>query len=272
MPIISTTIDEPFKQVNVDYLVIGGARVSWTIDSRFHAPSPFTFQLYVNRNADEPSNWQPVGDPVTNTFFTVDSTYRLYAKNARLSYRVTLTDTAHNVFTSPIATTLGNLTLRQYIYAQAIIRRAKLQRTQLPKIQGWLFKRKLFGTTCDCVDELTRTVTNPDCEDCFGTGKVQGYWQGVEEILYDLSPAARQTKLDDQLNRGAVDDATIRQGVLVGEPFVETRDLFVLQHSDQRYTIKAVKHLAELDNIPLISQITLALLPMTDPAYKVELE
>ncbi len=272
MPIISTKIDQPFKRVNVDYLVMGGARISWEIDPRFHAPAPFTFQLSVNRNADEPNNWQPVGDPVVNSYFGIDSNYRLYAKNARLSYRIGLTDGANNNYISPIATILGNLTLRQHIYAQAIIRRAKLQRTQLPKIQGWLFKRKLFGTTCDCVDELTGTVTDPDCSDCFGTGKVSGYWQGTSELLYDLSPATRETKLDDQLNRGAVDDATIRQGVLVGEPFVETKDLFVLQNSDQRYTIKAIKHLAEIDNIPLISQITLALLPMTDPVYKVELK
>ncbi|MFA5572409.1 MAG: hypothetical protein WDA42_04820 [Candidatus Bathyarchaeia archaeon] len=270
MPIISTLLTQPFDQVTCDTIIQGGTRISWSMDPRFCESEDWVFQVYANKNADEPNNWVPVGSPVTNTYFVVDPTQRMYGKDARLSYKVVLT-IGDDEYTSPIATTLGNLTVKQQLIANAIVRRASLERSQLPKSSGWLFRRRLYGTPCSCVDELVGTSTDPDCETCFGTGKVYGYWQGVAETLYDLSPATRYNTVDDQLVQGTIDAAAIRQGVLIGEPFVESKDLFVLANSDQRYSIKEIKHVAEIGNIPIVTQITMALLPLTHIAYKLDL-
>jgi hypothetical protein len=271
MPIISTLLTQPFAQVTCDTIIQGGTRIAWTLDSRFCEADDWVFQVYVNKNADEPDNWVAVGDPVVNTDYVIDTSQRMYGKDARVAYKVVLT-TSTNTYTSPLATTLGNLTVKQQLLANAIVRRASLERAQLPKSKGWLFRRRLYGTPCSCVDELVGTSTDPDCEMCFGTGKVYGYWQGVEEILYDLSPATRYNTVDDQLAQGTIDAAAIRQGVLIGEPFVESKDLFVLSNSDQRYSIKEIKHVAEIGNIPIVTQITMALLPLTHIVYKLDLD
>jgi hypothetical protein len=270
MPRILLTPEQPFKRVSVDYLIKGGARISWDMYDCIIDPEPWLFQVQVNRNADEPDEWEDLGDPLINTYYAVDSSQRLYGKDHRLAYRVILT-TDSDTYTSQLANIYGDLSTRQWLLANAIIRRAKLERTQLTKPRAYLLKKKQYGVTCSCVDTLTRVVTDPDCELCDGTGTIDGYWNGEEILLYELSPAATANKLDDQLGRGTVDDATMRQCILIGEPFVMPKDVLVLSDSDQRYNIKEIKHLAEMGTVPLVSQLNLALLPYTDPVYRVDI-
>ena len=271
MPRIATNPEKPFRRVYVDYLIKGGARISWEVHPCLQDPLPWLFQLQTNTNSDEPDNWVNVGDPVLNNFFKIDPTQRLFGKEHRLAYRVALT-TNSGSYVSDLATIFGNLNLRQWLLAEAIIRRAKLTRNNLPKPQGYLFKRKLYGTICTCVDELTGLTTDPDCSLCSGTGKVDGYWNNVPISLYDITPEARESKLDDQLVRGTVNDATERGGVFIGFPFINPKDIWVLSGSDKRYNIKQIKHLSEINGVPIVTQVNMSLLPFTDPVYQLEID
>ncbi len=270
MPRIATTPEQPFRRVNVDYLIKGGARISWEMAACFRDPVPWQFQLQSNTNSDEPDNWVNVGDPVIDTFFKVDTIQRLFSKEHRLAYRVALT-TTEGSYVSGLASIFGNLNTRQWLMAEAIIRRAKLEKNNLPKPTGYLLKRKLYGTVCDCVDELTGLTTDPDCSSCSGTGKVDGYWDSVAVSMYDITPEARESKIDDQLARGTVNDMTERSGVLIGFPFINAKDIWVLSGSDKRYNIDQVKHLAEINGVPLVSQVNMRLLPFTDPVYQINI-
>ena len=119
MPRILLTPEQPFNWVHVDYLVKGGARISWELKDCILDAEPWIFQLQVNPNADEPGEWENVGTPLINTYYAIDSSQRMYGKDQRVAYRVLL-ETNSESYISPLANVYGNLSIRQWLLANAI--------------------------------------------------------------------------------------------------------------------------------------------------------
>jgi len=265
---MSTTLthDTTFHKVEVDYAVRGVTRVSWRMHRHFTDPAPWSFQLQVSRDGDE---FADVGIPVTNTFYAMDDTARLYGKDSRLVYRVVLT-TPNGKYTSQPAQIMGKLATRQWLIAREIIRRHRLQakQTGLRVLDGYLLRRKIVGPACDCLDPHTGGITNHDHEACFGTGIVGGYWQAEANGLIDLSPETHATKRT--LQRGTVTDNAAR-GRFCGTLWVNRNDVWVDAASDRRFYIANVQNAAEVNQVPIIVDVEMRLAEASDIVYKIPL-
>jgi len=258
-----------FDRVYVDYALTGITRVSWELRWDFLKRPPFSFQLQVNRNWDEPNDWEDVGLPVTNTYYALDDQQREYGKGQRIGYRVKLTLDDATEYISPVAQAYGSLSKREWLLARAIIRRTLLTPRQRYEFGGWLLKRKIHDEFCtECVDPITDGILNSDCEACKGTGRIDGYWAAREQVLYDMGPEGEDTK---RSQRGTVNDQ-ITVGHMIGVPPIMRNDVWVEEQGDRRYVVNAVKATAEMGRVPLIARVELRLVEYGDVLYDISLE
>ena len=266
MPRTKTSV---FYQVRVDYAIRGTARITWTIRPRFSDPQPWRFQLQVSRDGN---TWENVGIEFENVFFALDDEARLYGKDMRIVYRVQMT-TASGTYYSEPAQPFGWLRKRQWLVAREIIRRHTLQvkQTGLRALDGYLLKRRLEGTTCDCLDPYTGGITNHDCEFCHGTGFVDGYWRAIDNTMLDLSPETHGTQRDNQMSRGTVTDM-VAKGRFVGIPVLNRNDIWIDKESDRRYYVWDVQNLSEINQVPILVNVDLKLAEATDAIYAVPLD
>jgi hypothetical protein len=250
------TSDNTFKTISVDYLVDGGARISWELQPSFQDALSYSFQLQANNNGGDDDGWVDVGSPVVNAYYAIDSDHRMYGKDLTLVYRVVLTTSA-GTYTSPVAFVVGNLTTRQWLLAQ---------RNTMETFSGYLMKRKVFGEACDCVDPLIGGVGVSDHLTCYGTGIVGGYWHAASDTLFELQPQTRNAQIDPA--RGTVDEQVII-GKFIGLPAMSSLDMWIDAASDRRYIVHAVKNTAEMDQVPLVVEAEMALAPYSSVVYQV---
>jgi hypothetical protein len=259
---------QPFERVSVDYAIRGTQRVWWEMRREFIDPLPWTFQIQANANGGEPTEWVDVGTPVVDLFYGTDDTQRNFGKALRVVYRVVCT-TSRDTYTSDIACVLGDLTKHQWLLARAITRKTLLVPYSHRTTDGYLLKRRLHGTVCSCVDELTGGITDSDCSLCNGTGRIDGYWNAASGIMYDRLPSSMKSERDPALQRGTI-DPRIRRGMFVGLPLIANEDIWVEAVSDERFVIVSVNPLAEIGGIPLVVATELRLLPLTHAVYNIE--
>lgn len=274
MPLTENVAGGAFERVSIMYAMDGGAVISWELRRDFKDPAPYSFQLQVNRNWEETSGWVNVGTPVADstlivdTWSKTDATKRQYGKFLRIGYRVVLT-TVRGSYTSPTAQSFGNLSMRQWLLARAIMRRVKLKHPRLATYQGYLLKRKIHGERCsNCYDPVTRGCTNTDCTICMGTGVIAGYWKASSMIMFDMTPEGEGATETDQ---GTVDNA-VAYGTFIGIPPINRYDVWLDSNSDARYYIGKIQTLSELNGVPLVVRAEMRLAEFSDVIYKIPKE
>jgi hypothetical protein len=231
-----------------------------------------SFQLQVNRNADEPNAWVNVSPPVVNQLFALDTTQRQFGKGLRINYRVVLTMPDGSTYTSDNATVLGNLTKHQWLLAKAISRRAPLKAKSLHSYEGWLLKRAVQGSYCTCVDPITHGIMDSNHVLCAGTGRLTGFWLAGQLKVFDISPEGEETRVDPKLQRGTV-NALSQQVVArcVPIPMPTYKDAWVDAHSGRRYYILDVTPENELNRVPILASMKMRLAEFSDVIYTVPL-
>ena len=263
MPLTRSTT--AFDRVTVDYAISGDARITWELKNSFTDPLPYDFTLQVSKDGGG-DTWTAVGSTVRNTYYAVDDTQRQRGKSLRLAYRVKLV-TPLDTYYSELAYPHGLLSLRQWLLARAIIRRAILRPLGLDNFTGYLYKRKLYGTVCtDCVDPITGGILNSDCTTCKGTGKIDGYWLAAENKLFNIQPEGENTSRSD---RGTINDVVIA-GQMIGIPIINRNDVWIDANSDRRYLIQGVNTAAEINRVPIITAVELRLAEFSDVIYSLD--
>lgn len=257
-----------FKRINVDYLVQGGARISWELNEHFIDPMPHTFQLQSSPGGvPTADDWANVGSPVVDTLFTFDALKRLFGKTQTLSYRVVLT-TSVGTYTSAPASILGLFTKRDWVIVREIIRKEQLRHTKFNSISGFLLKARRYGQPCSCLDPLTGEVIDAGCPDCGGSGFARtGYYHPVPAQYADITPASEVESRETE-RRGMIKPMVIT-GRFLGCLPLTTDDVWVTNGSDERYYMQTIKELAIWKGVPLMYEVELRQAPFTDPVYTV---
>jgi hypothetical protein len=272
--------DRVFERVIVDYVVRGGARISWGLNPLFAEPRPHHFQLQVGETANpQADDWQDVGAPVENTFYAVDPGRRAHGVVSTVHYRVVLT-TATGMHTSPPAAGFGLLSPRDWLYAREIIRKEELRASGGVATDGWLLKRRRHGprqAPADAKDPRTMVrdpltgavIRRQNDPETLGTGFEGGYYRPMpfrvefhEGLIYDATSDSA----------GNVDEeATARTGRCLMIPQVNSRDVFIARGSDLRYAFGRIKIAIALRNVPLVGDpVELKQLPLADVLYNVD--
>jgi hypothetical protein len=262
------TRDQVFDRIQVDYLVRGTSRISWSLRPRFADALPHEYQLQANRAGGDPDQWEDVGDPVSDSFFALDDQVRLRGQDRNLVYRVVLTTPAA-VYTSPHADILGKMEKRQWLQAREIIRQLSLDQRGLVSLSGLILKRKTAGTPCPrCRDRLTGGIRDARCPTCHGTGWTDGYWRAFASSMIDLGPAPR---FPNNRNNTATTDQPVTIGRFIGFPYLQTRDVWVDANADRRYFLHKLQNTAEMNLVPLVVDAELHEAEHSDPIYDVPL-
>lgn len=259
-----------FYRVTVDYVVVGGARVSWDMDRHFTDPGPYVFQLQVGHaNVPDTDNWTDVGAPVTDTYFAIDTERRLAGKTADIHYRVKLT-TSVDTYYSPVAAAEGLLIQRDWLNYREIVRKEQLRHRVHTSISGFLLKARRYGPRCSiCTDQFTEEISRTNCTECFGTGFTLGYFDPLPAVYADVSlPEARDQR---DASSGTVQKSVITAR-FIGDPQLYTYDAWCNGRSDERYYIISVKELAHVRGVAVIFEAELRHAPFSDVVYTVPLD
>lgn len=260
-----------FDRVVVSYLIRGGTRVMWELTSAFADAQPYTFQLQVGQTpSNDSDDWEDVGGEVVGQFFAIDGEQRAWGKHKNIFYRVELTTPSGIYYSEPTAG-MGTLNRRDWRLAREILRQERLRMRQHAGQLGVLMKRRITGTDCPtCLDYQTKEVRDPNCPDCYGTGKACGYFYPMECIWADMDPRTYRTHLDGGQGRGTINDIKVKARMLNTWMLAED-DVWVNIATDDRYYIHTVQNVAEFRGIPLIADVEMRPAPFTDPIYGIEI-
>ena len=260
----------PFRRVSVDHILYGPTRVWWQLEPEFNDPGPYTFQLQVGGTGlQEADDWQSIGAPVVNGYSTIDNKRHAAGTVINAHYRVTLT-TSNGVYVSQNAPSTGELDERDWTLSREIIRKERLRHRQV-SISGYLIKAFRYGPPCPrCRDPLTQESSDIDCPVCFGTGWENGYHPPLPLQCWDLSPQVIEENLDSNL-RGTTRENALVTARVIGFPALNYRDIWVNGTSDERWTIRAVKVAAAVRGVPLVYEVQMELIPLSDVSYNIPL-
>lgn len=262
----------PFERVTVRYATTGGAKVEWQLHRLFTDPQPHSFQLQGAYGGVEGSDWEDVGLPVLNSFFAVDDEQRVYGKNQDWHYRVVLT-TPTREYTSPAVTPKENLNFRDWRLSTDMIRKERIRLDDFVGTRGLLLKRKRYGARCTrCVEKLSGEVTDSDCPVCNGTGILVGYYAAIPDVYVEIPPISVDEQMDSLQMAGTTERIAVQGCRALGDPGLDTYDVFVAHGSDLRYVVRAVNDVAAHRGYTIATTATMQQLPFTDRAYKIPLE
>lgn len=234
--------------------------IHWTMKPSFTSSTPIDFFIDKARSGGD---WEEVAGPITDDCTYLDPVRWNWNKDMNTFYRIRYDKGAGDwVYSTPVRA-IGNWTREDYALAKEIGRKEVLsyQRLGLP---GVLMKRKEWGAVCSCCDYETDEPENSQCPDCFGTGIVGGYYAPITCMV---NPVQRQHQMDrtDQ----ALRDDTKRQVRCVAFPtLIKENDLWYDSHNGTRWVIRNVKNAMELKGVPVIYEMTMNRIPMTDVIYK----
>lgn len=260
----------PFRRVSVDYMVRGVSRIWWQLDAGFKDPGPYIFQVQVGGTGlPEADDWQNVGAPVVDGFYTTDDKQHSSGTVVVTHYRVTLTTPIGQYVSAP-SPVVGELTEADWLVSREILRKERLRFNKVA-INGYLLKAFRYGVPCPrCRDKLTQEPSDTDCPVCYGTGFEGGYHPALPLQCWDLSPQVIQEDIDTNLKGSARENAYATARV-IGFPALNYLDIWVNDTSDERWSVLDIQIAAAVRGVPLVYQVKLGLLPLTNTAYHLPL-
>lgn len=260
-----------FDRAVVSYLIRGMTKISWTLVDTFTDQNPLEFQLQVGQTANpDADDWTDVGLPVVDQFVAYDPDQHVWGKDNWTHYRIVLT-TSRGTYYSPPIGGMGTLDRRAWRLAREIIRQRIVAFRFGPGGQeGYLLKRRRTGTPCvKCLDPATKTVLNPDCPDCYGTGFECGYFYPAGCVWAEMSPKTYHLDMDVE-QRGAIEDVAVR-ALMVMTELLSEEDIWVGKKTDNRYYVHSIQHTSEMRGVPLLAEVELRPVPFSSVIYGISI-
>lgn len=250
----------------------GDTRIEWQLKSNFSDTGPYVFQIQVGRTGlPDADDWENVGATVTNGFFGLDPSVRLYGKFPWTHYRIKLV-TANNTYYSVPQPALGNLSKLDWNRAREIIRMETVRLQRGTGKDGYLLKRRLFGEPCSCIDKQTKEILKPHHLECYGTGIVGGYFEPYPCVFVELDNIKHRSHLDAGAGRGTIDDDTRVTGRMLNIPQIFSYDVWVDKDTDNRWLFHTINSVGEVRSLPIILKVEMRKLPYSHPVYNIRID
>jgi len=260
----------PFRRVSVDHMIHGITRVWWQLEPEFNDPGPYTFQLQVGGTGlAEADDWQDILAPIVNGYFALDDKRHDAGTVITAHYRLALTTPRGHYVSSPAPST-GELAEHDWLLSREIIRKESLRHRKM-SVGGYLLKAFRYGSPCPrCRDRLTDESADIDCPQCYGTSYENGYHPALALQCWDLSPQVIEEEVDATLKGSTRNNGSITARV-IGFPALNSRDIWVNGATDERWVLRAIKVSASLRGVPLVYDVQMEIIPLTNVAYHIPL-
>lgn len=245
--------EDVFEQIRCYPMITGSTRVTWALKSTFLAPAPHTFLLqYSQYPVDDDTAWEDIGMATEDTYEAIDVKQRNHGNYMRTHYRVVVTDGDSRQYVSRPIQAWANFDFRQQTLVQQVLRTEQLRMQGSPNsMRGMLLKRKTSGQHCtECIDPLTKRVTESCCETCYGTGFVGGYWRSTECSMVDfVKPAPQRSFVKEP--QGTV-ESQVKTVRMLNIPQIFTNDVWICQSNDHRYVIQTFQSEVEIASAAIV--------------------
>ncbi len=248
--------------------MLGGTIASYWLDSRAieagDVQGPFSFFLeWAENPADD---FIEVAGPSADNIL-IDDEQRRWSKLPHSVYRIRL-EAANGTFYSDVNPATGEFNRHDWLLAKEIIRREYLRLQKYVGTRGFYLGRMQWGEICtECVDYNTGLVNKADCETCYGTGFVGGYYPPVTLWVGEERTAVRSQRQDGV---GLTNNQT-QLARIVAFPFLTAHDVWVNPDTGERWVIQAKQEVATLRGKPLVWNVQLNLEQPGSIIYKIPL-
>jgi hypothetical protein len=262
--------DAVFVRLRVRPTIAHGSWVEWLLHPTF--TESYTAQLQVGRTGSNlADDWENVGLPVSNVNYAIDDTQRVFGRTQWTHYRVTLV-TASGVYTSKPANCWGDLSFANW---RRVMNRERIYRVQFERTirgqEGFLLKRKLSGDKPapgrGIIDFQTDEVVNAQAASTKGTEYLDGYFAPIPCIIGDPGNTTRGERLDPR--RGTVNTGLRTTVTMLAVPQVDSKDVWIAKDNGFRWEVGFIKHIEEIDGIPIAINADIKLLPFSNIIYSI---
>jgi hypothetical protein len=198
-----------------------------------------------------------------NTTIYYDNVRKQYDLGYDLVYKV-VADIGGVVYSSPTVSVYPKTPHENIV--REMLRKESLYLERKVGVAGLLLKRRNWGTRCTaCMDPFTGDVKSSQCDICYGTGFVGGFFPAMSYPL-DINGSSPRTK---DLGEIGLQDALGIQARGYPCPWVSTGDVWISCADDKRYVVKGVQPVLFLGRPVALSPIALMAIPTTDIVYQI---
>ena len=250
----------------------GVKSVFWQMSRDFH-PKDRDLTFLVDVSDSSLGDWTCLTPtPLTDVCVFTDSVTRRFGMVSDIWYRVraVLSDpsgTRPSEELPSVPTQLtGALSDKGWLIASNMVRSFYKTLKKGGGQQGFFLKRRVWGNKCpNCVDFDVESVVNVHCPICYGTGIVGGYYQGIPFWIMPtpLSPRARAESVD-----GMAEECGL-SGECAAYPWIDAYDIWVDARTDERFVVKSVASVKEIERKPVIFRLSLVKMAFTDIAMDI---
>lgn len=258
----------PYSDIKIQYDINNGNEIFWDFKSST-IDIDYVNLYFIGRSRQDEDQLEEIetGIPLTRSSST-DSTKRSFSLLKHGGYVLAAADTDQNFHWSNIASVPSNWTRRDFEVANKVVSREN--RFYQHGGSGISFKtlhKRYSQERCEsCTDPVSGEITNPECQECFGTGKIDSFYTPYETLGYISN---RTQQLDKEKADTVEEVLTIRTCNL---PLVTYYDLVILEDLGRRGRIINIEAGAQIKGHPIINNIMVEVLKLDHVIYKKGLE
>lgn len=254
----------PFTKISFTPNFRLGHVIEWKLDPLFRVELPYTFTVQIAETPDFSTITAELD--ATDQYFAVDKTNTKRTLGDVTVYRIKLVSGDNTYYSQSIMFGAQNASTRNYLLAAEIQRKELLRISRYVPSQGWLLKRKTYGSPA--VDNISFVTGQPIADNVgdYGTGLVDGYYAPLG-FMWSLDQQTQNRGLKEQMV-DVVEDYSLSIRT-IGYPSLEVRDIIIDADTDLRYSIEShTSNVFPGTNIPLIQTAVLKELTPSDTIYQ----
>jgi len=100
-----------------------------------------------------------------------------------------------------------------------------------------VYQKRTFGQRCKCFDPILQRVTKSKCEYCLGTGRIEGYHSGIEDVFINFV-SLNKTKM---IQFWGDTEPGETQAWTSNFPIVKPEDIIINKLTNEYYVIKRIR-------------------------------
>lgn len=243
--------------------------ISWEIGKKL--PFPVAFNIF--RSGGDNGEFEKLNAKPVTGFFYFDDGLKPLSKIFEVIYQLEVIFPFSDETGERKTQRTGNIPLvcsprlkRSYLVAKRMDQKHFIEYRARSGVDLVVFKRKHFGEECtECYNPLTESSTKANCEECFGTGFIDGFWDPIETIGKIDPPVKIQ-----QFGQVQFEEPINTQAHLRAFPQVKKGDVVVEVCWNNRWYVNNVQTV-EHGRYPVKQLAEIKMIPRDSALYELEL-